>query len=133
MLITNTALPRTNDTLMSFRFSKLDPFSSKIIVSLFSQACFSLSCVSILVNDTIQMVALNQNTAILDCFISFIVYNQQILQIIISKILLDSSYLFLVPLPTSLISSDRIAHCRIIAVLSKLISLSSNFCHTVQN
>lgn len=81
MFVDNTALPRTNDTptLMSFRFFKLDLFSTKTIVFLFLKTHFSLSCVSKLVNDTIQMVALNLILVILDCFIFFIAYNQQVL------------------------------------------------------
>lgn len=81
MLVANMALPKTNTipTLMSFRFFKLDLASTKTIVFLLSQAYFSLPCVSILVNDTIQMVALNQNPVILDCFVFSIAYNQQVL------------------------------------------------------
>lgn len=118
MLVANTALPRQYTYLDAFQFFKLDVFSIEITVFLFPQAFFSLSCVSILVNGTIQMVSLNQNPVILDCFIFLIVYNQQILQILLPKYFLILSLFFL--LPTSFINSNHIVRCRIIAILSKL-------------
>lgn len=105
MLVANSGLLRTKDVpgWMPFRFFKLYLFSAEITVNPFSQACLSSSYDSILLNDTtIQTVASNRNLRVIpDYLLFFISYNQQILQIFTSKILLNSIYLSPDPLLTS--------------------------------
>lgn len=114
---------------MPFSFFKLYLFSTEIIIFLFPQACFSSSCVSVLVNNTtVQIVALNRNLS--PTGLLYVLYSLQPASStdFTSKILLDSIYLSPFPLPTSFISSNYQNYCN---TPKTQVSLPCNFCNVV--